>query len=184
MIPACRWGVYGFRPSFYRPRRVFAEGDQHRMVTRPHSRATSPTYFPNVLPRGTIYGAGCKLQQSSRHAPSCRPPSCVQPQSRRVVCTQKGKSPLSVAAATSCRWTERQRKAAKPPGHKEAGRKLVPCRVERGRSHVAQCVDRFCKLNTYYRPDPKIPTCVEDDTTSTCVASFLDKSQELRYRTL
>ena len=32
MIPACRWDVYGFRPSFYRLRRVFAEGDQHRMV--------------------------------------------------------------------------------------------------------------------------------------------------------
>ena len=50
MIPACRWGVYGFRPSFYRPRRVFAEGDQHRIVTRPHGNVTSPTYFPDVLP--------------------------------------------------------------------------------------------------------------------------------------
>ena len=46
MIPVCRWDVYGFRPSFYRLRRVFAEGDQHPMVTRPHGNVTSPTHFP------------------------------------------------------------------------------------------------------------------------------------------
>ncbi len=45
MIPACR-GVYGFRSLFYGPRRVFAEGDQHRMVTRPHGNVTSPAHFP------------------------------------------------------------------------------------------------------------------------------------------
>ena len=87
----------------------------------PH--AFSPTFCrrrrqnigASISPGETIYGAGCKLQQSSRHAPSCRPPRCAQPQPRRVVCTQKGKSPLSVPAATSCRWTERQRKAANTP---------------------------------------------------------------------
>ena len=41
-----------------------------------------------------------------------------------------------------------------------AERKLVARRVERGRGHVAQRVDRFCKLNTYYRPDPKVPDAV------------------------
>ncbi len=124
-------------------------------------RPQSPLFLaPSRLGVFALSGSsasGCKLHQSSRHAPSCRPPRCAQPQSRRVVCPQKGKSPLSVPAIASCRWTERQRKAANPPGRKEAGRKLVPRRVERGRSHVAQCVDRFCKLNTYYRPDPKIP---------------------------
>ena len=59
--------------------------------------------------------SGRKLQQSSRHAPSCRPPRCAQPQSRRVVCPQKGKSPLSVPAIASCRWTELQHKAANTP---------------------------------------------------------------------
>ena len=124
-------------------------------------RPQSPLFLaPSRLGVFALSGSsasGCKLHQSSRHAPSCRPPRCAQPQPRRVVCAQKGKSPLSVAAATSCRWSRRQRKAAKPPGRKEAGRKLVPCRVEHGRSHVAQCIDRFCKLNTYYRPDRKIP---------------------------
>ena len=46
ILPACAWDVYVFRPLFYRPRRVFAEGDQHRMVTRPHGNVTSPAHFP------------------------------------------------------------------------------------------------------------------------------------------
>ena len=50
MIPACRWGVYGFRPSSYRPRRVFAEGDQHRMVTIPDPRQSHiPRAFPQCF---------------------------------------------------------------------------------------------------------------------------------------
>ena len=50
MIPACRWGVYGFRPSSYRPRRVFAEGDQHRMVTIPDPRQRHiPRAFPQCF---------------------------------------------------------------------------------------------------------------------------------------
>ncbi len=83
----------------------------------PHFVASSRL---GVLALSGSSASGYKLQQSSRHAPSCRPPRCDQPQPRRVVCTQKGKSPLSVPAATSCRWNRRQRKAAKPPGRKEA----------------------------------------------------------------
>ncbi len=50
MIPACRWGVYGFRPSSYRPRRVFAEGDQHRMVAIPDPRQSHiPRAFPQCF---------------------------------------------------------------------------------------------------------------------------------------
>ena len=112
-------------PSVFRPCSVRSCSSNHR---GPNLRSSSRL---GVFALSGSSASGCKLQQSSRHAPSCRPPRCAQPQPRRVVCTQKGKSLLSVPAATSCRWSRRQRETAKRPA--ESGGRL---RLEnRWRSH-------------------------------------------------
>ena len=207
MIPACRWGRLRFPPVVLPPPARFppkAISTVWVTIPGPIAAPHPPRIFPDVLPRETIYGAGCKLQQSSRHAPSCRPPRCDQPQPRRVACTlytfvafHPTFLALIGSSTSGCKLQQSSRHApsCRPPRCAQPQSRRAVCTqkgknpLKRSGPHELQvdgtstqsrqdakrpaeswfpaasnvtvvtlpCIDRFCKLNTCYRPDPKRP---------------------------